>query len=103
MISRWLRKSRARKLLATGAPRSIRIHSVTPQPDGAPNAQYLRVAFEFLDPPGPWSMQFYNARADQPDISNTLNPGANAKFYESDDQARTRVLATDDGRALWPW
>jgi hypothetical protein len=62
----------------------------------------VRIAFEFIDPPGPWSMQFYEAAGNQPDVLGRLAPGGNARFYESDDGARVRVLSTEDGLPLWP-
>lgn len=96
------KRKRAENLLKSGDPRRIRIHSVTPVPDDAPRPEFLRVAFEFLDKPGPWSMQFYEATSTQPEIAAKLEPGAMAVFYESEDGARTRVLATEDGKALWP-
>lgn len=98
----FLRRSRAAGLFAKGAPRRIRIHSLHPQPADSPRPEYVRIAFEFVDPPGPWSMQFYEADGNQPDILAGLAPGGSARFYESEDGARTRLLATDDGKPLWP-
>ncbi len=102
LFHRFFRRSRAASLLKSGAPRRIRIHSVTPVPAGNAAPQFLRVAFEFLEPPGPWSIQFYEASSAQPEIAATLVPGAKARFYESEDGAQTRVLATEDGKPLWP-
>lgn len=102
LLDRFFRRSRAASLLKSGAPRRIRIHSVTPVPADTATPQFLRVAFEFLEPPGPWSIQFYEATSAQPELSATLVPGARARFYESEDGARTRVLATEDGKPLWP-
>lgn len=96
------KRRRAEQLMKAGAPRRIRIHSVRPCPEDTPRPQFLRVAFEFLDPPGPWSIQFYEASSAQPEVSGTLAPGTEARFYESEDGARTRVLATAEGVALWP-
>lgn len=71
------------------------------EPDDAPRPDLVRVAFEFLDPPGPWSIQFFEADPSQTDVLTVLEPGTNAWFYESEDGARTRVLKTEDGRPLF--
>jgi hypothetical protein len=97
----WLRKQRAAALQKKGAPRRIRIHSQHPQPPDAPRPEYVRIAFEFLDPPGPWSMQFYEA-VPEAAVLGELAPGASAQFYESEDGARTRLLVTEGGKPLWP-
>ncbi len=99
-ILKPLRAKRARRLLATGAPRRIRIHSVTPDPEENPRLH--RIAFEFLDPPGPWSMQFYQAEPFKSKLPDALAPGSTAWFYETDDGARTRVLKLEDGTPVWP-
>lgn len=96
----FLRRQRAARLLATGAPRRIRIHSLAPVPADVPRPDFVRVAFEFLDPPGPWSMQFYEAGP--ADALATLSPGTTAWFYESEDGARVRLLKTEAGVAIWP-
>jgi hypothetical protein len=99
----FAKKSRVAKLLKSGAPRRIRVHSLHPQPADAPKPTFVRIAFEFLDPPGPWSMQFYEATPEQPELLALLTPGTEARFLESEDGARTRVLVTADGRAVWPY
>lgn len=98
----FLRRAKARKLLKSGAPRRIRIHSVRSAPPEGGKTEFLRVAFEFIDPPGPWSMQFYEAVANQAEISGQLVPDAEAIFFESEDGARSRLLATKDRQPLWP-
>lgn len=97
-----LRKKRIAELLAKGYGRPIRIHSVVPVPEGSSSPKFVRVAFEFLDPPGPWSMQFYEASTAQADVVSAIAAGASAKFFESEDGARTRVLVLEDGRTLMP-
>ena len=99
MISRLFRRPRIERLLKKAAARRIRVHSVQAA-DGACGPD--RVAFEFIDPPGPWSMQFYEAMAGQKDILAELIPGASAHFFESNDGAQTRVLRTAEGKILWP-
>lgn len=96
------RKKRIAELLAKGFGRPIRIHSVVPVPEGSASPKFVRVAFEFLDPPGPWSMQFYEASTAQRELLGELAAGVSAKFFESEDGARTRVLVLEDGRALMP-
>ncbi len=97
----WLgKKKRAEKLLKSGDPRRIQIHSVISLEEEGCGGN--RVAFEFLDPPGPWSVQFYEAAPGQEGVLADLEPGSQAVFYESEDGAKTRVLALSDGRALWP-
>lgn len=98
----FLRRRRAQQLLAKGDPRRVRVHSIAFHPPESTSPQYVRVAFEFLDPPGPWTMQFYEAAGDQPDVLTDLAPDAKATFFESDDGARTRVLRTESGKVLWP-
>jgi hypothetical protein len=98
----FLKQSRVAKLLKSGSPRRIRVHSTHPIPADQPRPDFVRVAFEFLDPPGPWSMQFYEANPRQPELVMVLQPGTIARFYESEDGARTRVLTTEDGKPLWP-
>ena len=88
---RFLRWKRARRLIQTGAPRQIRIHSLTAVPEGAPQPRFFRVAFEFLDPPGPQSIQFFEAAPGQEALKTTI-PGARGFHYESGDGARTRVM-----------
>lgn len=95
------RKQRIEKLLKSGEPRRIRVHSVAKHPADAPRPDYLRVAFEFLDPPGPWTMQFFEAEP-SPEAAAELSPGAAATFYESEDGARTRILVTESGARLLP-
>ena len=98
----FLRHKRAEALLKSVAPRRIRIHSLHPVPPDSPRPDFIRIAFEFLDPPGPWSVQFYEATASQPEITGTLSPGTIARFYESEDGARTRLLTTEEGKPLRP-
>ena len=93
-------RQRVEKLLKDGSPRRIRIHSVRFPEAGS--REPARVAFEFLDPPGPWSMQFYEVRGGQEDLLKTLQPGTNAQFFESEDEARTRVLRTTENVIVWP-
>ncbi len=89
---RYLRWRRARKLVREGAPRPIRVHSVTPVPESGGAPRFFRVAFEFLDPPGPWSIQFYEAAPGQNGLMETVEPGTRAIYFESEDGARTRVI-----------
>ncbi|MEQ8822061.1 MAG: hypothetical protein RLY93_17635 [Sumerlaeia bacterium] len=96
------KRKRAEALRKAAPPRRIRIHSVTPQPAGAARPVYFRVAFEFLDPPGPWTLQFFEVGGDQASTLQGLEPGAETRFWESDDEARTRVMETPEGEALWP-
>lgn len=92
------RIERARESLK---PRSIEIHSVTPRPSAA-EPRFYRVAFIFLDPPGPYSLQFYEAAAgDNPSLERFV-PGYKARYYESRDEALVRVMETEDGAILWP-
>ncbi|MEO8377028.1 MAG: hypothetical protein ABI579_05095 [Candidatus Sumerlaeota bacterium] len=100
-IDKIFQRSRVEKLLKEGSPRRIRIHSVR-FPDEEHSAEPPRVAFEFLEVPGPWSMQFYEAKNGQVELLKTLTPGTNAQFFESDDGARTRVLRTAGNDILWP-
>jgi hypothetical protein len=99
---RVIRQQRAKKLLRSGAPRRILIHSVTPVPAFAERPRFVRVAFEFVDPPGPWSMQFYEGEARDGALLARLKPGSKAFFYESEDGARSRVLKDEEGAVLWP-
>jgi hypothetical protein len=101
-MPRFLRKQRAAKLLLKGDPRRILIHSVTPVPAFSEAPDFVRVAFEFIDPPGPWTMQFFEGVATDKELLAGLKPATPAFFFESEDGARTRVLRTQDGRALWP-
>lgn len=89
---RFLRWKRARRLIRTGSPRQIRIHSLTPVPEGSHAPRCFRVAFEFLDPPGPQSIQFFEAAPGQDEALNLTVPGGRGFYYESEDGARTRVM-----------
>ena len=95
------RRRRAEQLRQSAHPRSIEIHSVTPQPEGSP-APFYRVAFTFLDPPGPYSIQFFEAVPDSAEAAGGLPSGAKARYFESHDGARTRVIETEDGKVWWP-
>jgi hypothetical protein len=81
-------------------PRAIEIHSVTPVPADRP--RFHRVAFVMKDPPGPYSLQFYEAAAGQPAALAPLAPGAAARYFESRDEARTRWIETDTGGVVLP-
>ncbi len=97
------RKKRAQKLLESGYGRKVRIHSVTPEPEGGDPPEFIRLAFEYLDPPGPWSMQFYEADASDTELWKALAPETEGKFFTSEeDEGTTRVFVTEDGKALWP-
>ncbi|MCB2155124.1 hypothetical protein KQI84_09575 [bacterium] len=97
------RRRQADELRKSAKPRSIEIHSLTPQPDGAGiPAPYYRVAFTFLDPPGPYSIQFFESEPDSPDLAKSLAPGVKARYFESRDGAQTRVIETEDGKVWWP-
>lgn len=96
------RRRAAEQLRHTAKPRVVRIHSLNPQPPGAERPDFVRVAFEFTDPPGPYSMQFYEAPPGQASL-DALSPGAEAHYYESLDGARTRLLETTDGEPVWPF
>ncbi len=103
MILTFLRKKKAERLLKEGAPRKISIHSVIEvTEEGGKKCHFFRVAFEFTTPPGPWSMQFYEAAPGQNDVLQDLKPETKAFFYESEDGAKTRVLKTSEGKPLWP-
>ncbi|MDK2971654.1 MAG: hypothetical protein PWP23_1409 [Candidatus Sumerlaeota bacterium] len=94
---------RHRQLLAARQalhPRAIEIHSVTPVP--AENPRFHRVAFTFKDPPGPYSLQFYEAASGQDALLARLGPGTAAAYYESRDEARMRLIETTAGEPLWP-
>lgn len=98
------RRRRLEALRDVDKPRSIRIHSISDQPEErtpGQAARWHRVAFEFLDPPGPWSMQFYEAASGQ-DALDGLEPGVEARYFESRDGARLRLIETTDGEAIWP-
>lgn len=98
-----LKRKRAEKLLKSGYSRKIRIHSVVSEPEGADRPEYVRVAFEYLDPPGPWSIQFYEADPSDVALWKSLEPGTEARFYTSEeDEGATRLLVTEDKRPLWP-
>lgn len=99
-LLRNVRHRNARRLIKAGGLRRIRIHSVSQEPAERP--AYVRVAFEFLDPPGPWSIQFYRAWLAQGSWK-ALEPGLRARFYESEDGARTRVMTLDDGTPILPY
>ncbi len=103
---RYFRWRRARKLLRRGNPRRIRVHSVTPVPEGSTAPRYYRVAFEFLDRPGPWSIQFYEAAPGQEKLIAALEPGARAGCHESGDGKGSRVLLVggdkEEQRPLMP-
>lgn len=91
------RKEKAGKLIASTPARRIRIHSVAVMEE----EDCRRIAFEFLDPPGPWSMQFYEARIDNPGVLEMLKANEDAGFHESSDGAQTRVLVTKDGDPVY--
>lgn len=93
---RWWRQRKAKELFRKGAPRKIRIHSVHPQDNGS------RIAFEFLDPPGPWSMQFYVAAPSERGTVEGLASGTEARFYESEDGSTVRIMATAAGVPILP-
>ncbi|MCC6545871.1 hypothetical protein IT570_01790 [Candidatus Sumerlaeota bacterium] len=99
-IERIFQRRNVEKLLKEGSPRRICIHSVRfpEEKEEGP----VRIAFEFLDPPGPWSMQFYEVRDGQEELLGSLSPGTKAQFFESGDGARTRVLRTAENRIVWP-
>ena len=103
-LASWWRRRRAAALIKSGKPRNIRIHSVArvPAGDGLGERPYARVAFEFTQVPGPWSMQFYEAADGQDDVLALLEPGKRAVFHESNDGARVRVLVIDETIPLWP-
>jgi len=90
------RRRRIERLRAAGRGRAVRIHSVATEGDA------VRIAFEFLDPPGPYTLQFYQAETPGGDVAAKLVPGAAARYYESADAARTRLLETVDGEPVWP-
>jgi len=93
---RWWRQQKAKELFRKGVPRKIRIHSVHPQENGS------RIAFEFLDPPGPWSMQFYVAAPSERAAVDGLKSGTEAQFYESEDGSVVRVMATVNSVPILP-
>ena len=104
MLTSLLRRWRARQLIARVAkPRRIRVHSVAEIRDsaGAPLRGH-RVAFAFLEAPGPWSVQFYEAAPGQESLINQLTPGCSAGVREGKDGVRTRVLTLETGEPLWP-
>ncbi|CAN5384294.1 hypothetical protein BH09SUM1_BH09SUM1_03380 [soil metagenome] len=96
-----LGKLRAKSLMKKSGGRRIRIHSVTPVKADFSGREFSRVAFEFLDPPGPWSMQFFESSSVSASLAGVIAPGALAKFFESDDAARTRVMAAEGGQVIW--
>ncbi len=105
-LRRILRRSKrpqADQLLKTGGPRKIRIHSKAPVDPEMGDESPVRVAFEFLDPPGPWSLQFFIAEPGQTDVLEHVNPDTTAWYYESEDGARTRVMKFDEDRILYPY
>lgn len=102
-LFRSTRRRRADALRKSAAPRLIEIHSVTPQPDGGEGpASFYRVAFTFLDPPGPYSIQFFESTPGSAGLVGSLAPGVKARYFESRDGARTRVIETEDGVVWWP-
>lgn len=102
LLPAMFRRARARRLAKSAVARRIRVHSVSPQPPDAARPDFLRIAFDFVDPPGPWSIQFYEAETPSPEVSVKLTPGLMAKFYESEDGARTRVFSLEDGTLVLP-
>ncbi len=99
------RRKRAEEARKTLKPRSVEIHSITPQPADRPEGRtpdFLRVAFVFLDPPGPYSLQFYEAATGQDAVVGKLPPGTKARYYESRDEAHTRLIETEEGEPVWP-
>lgn len=94
------RRQAADALRKAEKPRAIEIHSVTPVPRDKP--EFVRVAFIFTDPPGPYSLQFYEAATGQDAVVAKLPSHAKARYFESRDEARTRVIETEDGEGLWP-
>lgn len=47
-------------------------------------------------------MQFYEGCPEDSSVIAALNPGASARFYETEDGARTRILVTEDNQPVWP-
>ena len=95
------RRKRIEEARASLTPRQVEVHSVTAIPSaGSPD--YFRVAFFPTDPPGPYSLQFLEVATGQDAILGKLTPGTAARYYESRDEARTRVLETVDGELVLP-
>jgi hypothetical protein len=103
---RFLRRlgepARRQRLLRDAKPRVVRVHRVDAQPPGAEPPAFARVAFEFLDPPGPFSMQFLEVAPEQAARALALQPDDRVEYLESLDGARARALRLPGGEVLWP-
>lgn len=93
--------ARRRRLLETTTPRVVRIHRVDPEPPGADPPQFVRIAYEFTDPPGPFSLQFFEADPASNATALALKPDDQVAYYESTDEARTRAFKLDSGEIIW--
>ena len=91
-----------RESLLKGKGRMVRVHSVSAQPPEADPPHFYRLAFEFTDPPGPYSMQFIEFGPESADALLSLKPDAEIEYLESRDGARSRAIRLTDGSAVWP-
>ncbi len=91
----------------SASKRPIEIHSVNPinAATGSPaegKPDYYRIAFSVTDPPGPYSLQFLEALPEFSPAIEKLEPLGKATYYESRDEARVRVIETEEGDLILP-
>lgn len=80
--------------------RNIEFHSINKiGVEGSSGFRY-RVAFSVTDPPGPYSLQFLEVSKDYENVLKDLKPEMKAVYYESRDEARMRVIETEQGDLL---
>lgn len=89
-----------RAALARAAARRVRIHSLACEPRDSDHPEFYRLAFEFTDPPGPYSMQFIEFAAEHADDLRALKPDSAIDYLETRDGARARAIRLPDSRLL---